>query len=894
MFLLEVILFLLSVYVNETHTTYQITMVSLSNFNAKSVSAVVAQEFAIDEINKKNLLPNITLSLTKFNANSDTHQVMIEALNIINFDNTNDNVYFPIILGAPWSSLSTLTAPVLGAANMGQISSSATSIALSKTALYPYFYRTIPSDDIQAQGLIALCKTMKWLSIAVIYISDPYGLYLSLGIKELSKTNNINVTSVGISYDDKSTYINAAEQIKSLKKYIIILIMFNNKISDLFTTFKDQGIATYPYFYLAVDGWLDERTIQMYNLANITAGYCGTAPWQPNSLDLHQYNDNIYDIIRHSKMLYEKLESKYYNETGEKTPSNAMIYGYDAMYTLVYAIQEIENHTSLHGSNVFDMILNGHNDKLIDILNYTIINQISFDGASGHVAYNGVGDRVNGLYSFGNILKNGSINYIGYFYENISNINVSKMIWPDAFNEKHISPRSHQHIKQQIISINIYVSISMFTFACLSISYGCFICISLIRYRENDIIVSASWKLRIIMCIGAILGYISVILFNIDERITLNYKTLNILCNLRICLLIVSYSGLFMPLIVKTYRLTKIFSAGLKRKKVTHNSICIILNSILIDFILAAIFVFAQPYQRITIDGEFNEYDELSATQFQYGRCSFYNTIPNMILIVIILTVKIIQAVFGVYVALVVPRIFIDAGILDQLIKFDEIGKQLSSILLTIIIISLTIPIYIFGPNEKPNFYCLLISIVILLIGNIVLSLNLLPRIVAIISKNESKFVKTVEQNVEDKVRKFLQNISRTKKSKSKSNTTSKSKSFTDSITKFNHKHLGSREYKNVTHLLNDHKEDEEKKLVVTDNKSDSKSDEELDGNSHMLEHIGHSECEMINRSNILDYHNINQTTIQNLNRSQLIELCLSYAMKLKNNSYAKDQMDST
>ena len=58
------------------------------------------------------------------------------------YETTNVNeLYFPIVLGAPWSSLSTSTAPVLGTFDMGQISSGATSISLSDTNKYPYFYR---------------------------------------------------------------------------------------------------------------------------------------------------------------------------------------------------------------------------------------------------------------------------------------------------------------------------------------------------------------------------------------------------------------------------------------------------------------------------------------------------------------------------------------------------------------------------------------------------------------------------------------------------------------------------------------------------------------------------------------------------------------------------------
>ena len=67
---------------------------------------------------------------------------MVHALNLIDLEDEMINqTYFPIVLGCPWSSLSTITSPALGAFENGQISSGATSIALSDTSRYPHFYR---------------------------------------------------------------------------------------------------------------------------------------------------------------------------------------------------------------------------------------------------------------------------------------------------------------------------------------------------------------------------------------------------------------------------------------------------------------------------------------------------------------------------------------------------------------------------------------------------------------------------------------------------------------------------------------------------------------------------------------------------------------------------------
>merc|ERR1719162_1417556 len=102
--------------------------------------------------------------------------------------------------------------PILSAADKGLLGSQSTSIIFKDTEKFPYFWRTIPSDAMQAQGLILLCREFEWTSVAIIYINDDYGLYLSLGLHELAEQYDISATSYGITYEDEETIVQAAEQ----------------------------------------------------------------------------------------------------------------------------------------------------------------------------------------------------------------------------------------------------------------------------------------------------------------------------------------------------------------------------------------------------------------------------------------------------------------------------------------------------------------------------------------------------------------------------------------------------------------------------------------------------------------------------------------------------------
>ena len=151
-------------------TKINVTIFAITNLNSTGGHAVVnAQRFAIQEINAKGVLFNYYLNLegtanrhpfrvrlvqlvynnlqtilyTVHNIEGHSQKALLAALDICKYksNKTSQHIYFPIILGASWSSLSTVMNPILGAYDMGQISAGATSILLSDTNRYPFFYR---------------------------------------------------------------------------------------------------------------------------------------------------------------------------------------------------------------------------------------------------------------------------------------------------------------------------------------------------------------------------------------------------------------------------------------------------------------------------------------------------------------------------------------------------------------------------------------------------------------------------------------------------------------------------------------------------------------------------------------------------------------------------------
>ena len=91
-----------------------------------------------------------------------------------------------------------------------------------------------------------------------------------------------------------------------------------------------------------------------------------------------------------------------------------------------------------------------------------------------------------------------------------------------------------------------------------------------------------------------------------------------------------------------------------------------------------------------------------------------------------------------------------------MLTRFDETGIQLLSIFLTVIILCIAIPIFAFGPTENSDFYVLVICLTIFLVGNVVILLNLCPRICTVIRNKQDEYMKSPSDKLADKIQSHL------------------------------------------------------------------------------------------------------------------------------------------
>nr|XP_034974715.1 taste receptor type 1 member 3-like [Zootoca vivipara] len=158
-----------------------------SSFDITGYKRHLSMRFAIDEINNStSLLPGVKLGYEIHNtcnnpavANKPTVSFLSKYPNHygveVQCDYTNYKPRVVAVVGPGNSELSMLVARFLKFLLIPEISYASSSDKLSDRQLYPSFFRTVPSDRIQANAMVQLLSKFNWNWVATLVTDDEYG-----------------------------------------------------------------------------------------------------------------------------------------------------------------------------------------------------------------------------------------------------------------------------------------------------------------------------------------------------------------------------------------------------------------------------------------------------------------------------------------------------------------------------------------------------------------------------------------------------------------------------------------------------------------------------------------------------------------------------------------------
>uniref|UniRef100_A0A8C6KB03 G-protein coupled receptors family 3 profile domain-containing protein n=1 Tax=Nothobranchius furzeri TaxID=105023 RepID=A0A8C6KB03_NOTFU len=156
------------------------------NLNTRNLRFSRAMIFAIEEINNSTeLLPGIRLGYQIYDSCASVLVATDAALQLANgqepafskYSNCSQTGVVIAVVGESGSSQTIGISRIISSLNIPQVSHFATCACLSDKQQFPTFFRTIPSDQFQADALAKLVKHFGWTWIGIVRSDSDYGNY---------------------------------------------------------------------------------------------------------------------------------------------------------------------------------------------------------------------------------------------------------------------------------------------------------------------------------------------------------------------------------------------------------------------------------------------------------------------------------------------------------------------------------------------------------------------------------------------------------------------------------------------------------------------------------------------------------------------------------------------
>ncbi|XP_034403842.1 extracellular calcium-sensing receptor-like [Cyclopterus lumpus] len=170
--------------VKHNYTTMPDPLRCSGSINSRELRFSRAMIFAIEEINNSTeLLPGIKLGYQIYDSCASVPVAVHVAFQLsggldpafYSGDNCSQSGKVMAIVGESGSTPSISMSRIIGPFNIPQVSYFATCACLSDKHQYPSFFRTIPSDQFQADALAKLVKHFGWTWIGAIRSDSDYG-----------------------------------------------------------------------------------------------------------------------------------------------------------------------------------------------------------------------------------------------------------------------------------------------------------------------------------------------------------------------------------------------------------------------------------------------------------------------------------------------------------------------------------------------------------------------------------------------------------------------------------------------------------------------------------------------------------------------------------------------
>ncbi|KAL6061073.1 hypothetical protein QOT17_013130 [Balamuthia mandrillaris] len=279
------------------------------------------------------------------------------------------------IVGADCSGVVTATNNLTSSRQMPVLSYGSGSPELFSPSTYPFFLRTIPSDDLGTSTLVAVAAHFGVKKLAVIHTSDPFGAGGAKVIHDYATRKGIAVMALE-SFDRGSPQAVVVARMRKLNESGCSFILISapvpetKAVFEAATTLRMTG-ANYAYLSTEIVG---EETFSSPTAMEAALGYLAVMP---------SISSSPTTQAKHERFLKAFRDTFHREEVDQWAP-----FGYDTIMTIVEAIKLWKKeHT--HSTTI---TTEQRRNEWMETLR-----RVSFEGVTGPVSFlPGTNDR-NGI-----------------------------------------------------------------------------------------------------------------------------------------------------------------------------------------------------------------------------------------------------------------------------------------------------------------------------------------------------------------------------------------------------------------------------------------------------------------------------------------------------------------
>ncbi|XP_040197727.1 extracellular calcium-sensing receptor-like [Rana temporaria] len=241
--------------------------------------------YAIEEINKNpDLLPNITLGYQIFDTCPILRRAVEGTLWMLSGGKESIPNYrceqtgtFAGIVGDSASTRSIQMAHILGLYKYPQISYFSTNPTLSNRKIFPSFFRTIPSDVFQSQGLANLILHFGWSWVGFLANDNDYGQLILQAIKQELINAGACVAFIETIMTGQANR-NAPHIVKVIKEStakVVVVLSSNPEFLPVVEELAKQNVTN--KIWIATEAWSTSTLLSKEKYQHVLMGTLGFA-----------------------------------------------------------------------------------------------------------------------------------------------------------------------------------------------------------------------------------------------------------------------------------------------------------------------------------------------------------------------------------------------------------------------------------------------------------------------------------------------------------------------------------------------------------------------------------------------------------------------------------------